>query len=381
MSEWQISRENLLSVLEVLELLPEKIGVPSSQFFRVQGIGNGKTRWMLVSDATSEQTMTGTGEWPVPQKGYWFLNRKTFTPFVQAAKEIKNKAPFQFKLFGKTLVVRHGRRRAMFVTQPAVEGYGGSLNGASWKMAMSDHVRGLVHCARDCASPDALVPEKNCVYVAPGKQGGEILATNQKVLFRAKSKIQLADPVPLPLFLVTLLGSKSLQAIEWQDGVVVLRFPTGRIWQSVSAKAKKFPREQLIGHIMTGAKKPLLFRVSTRKLALALQRLGLYMQAANRQDWVLEIKAEKGSQEIGLETGIAHAKFREKVAVDGEVQQDLELQWPLDLVIPVMEYVGQAHKKYWLEVRVWEATTKKGGKTKASYVRTGEVQLVIPSKA
>lgn len=385
MNGWQVSRETLLQTLEILEQVPARLGITSSEFYRVNKLENGKTRWTIAADATGTLDVAGTGVWPIPGS-YFFLNRKVFTPFVQVAKELKNKSPFEFTLNGKSVIVRHGRRKAVFHSQPTVEGYADKLSGNSLnRIELSDHAKGLVYCARDCASGDSLTPELNCVYVSPGKSTINVYASNQKIQYRAHSKTteQFKEAIPLPLFLVTLLGSRYLKAIEWKKGLVVLRFPGGEIWQPVSVKATEFPRASIAEHIISGSKQPVLFRVESRRIALALQRLGLYLQAIRREDWVLQLRGKKGSQELELHTEIAHSSFREKVQVDGIIGEDFTLDWPLDQILPVFDYVGAKHRKLWLEVRLWKAKVKRGKEFKrvlASYVKTGDVELVIPSK-
>lgn len=377
---WKVRREVLLDAVEVLELVPARLGVPSSEFFRIGNLGNGKTQWTVASDATGVQRIIGEGIWPVSSHPF-YVNRKIFTPFVQAAHEIKNKNSFEFKLMGKSLVIRHGKRKAIFSTQPGIDGYGGMVSGNSMnRLELSEAARGLVYCARECASGDQLKPELHCVYLHPVEGLVDILASNQKIMFRARAKtgLNIKESVPMPLFLVTVLGARQLKAVEWKKGLVLLRFPYGEIWQSISSKALSFPRKGIVGHISTGAKKPVLFRVSTRRIATALERLGAYLQAVRKQDWVLELSAKKGDTELLLKTSIDHFAAEERVAVDGEVAEDFQLNWPLQMLIPVMEYVGQAHKKLWLEVRLWMALNKKGKRVLASYVKTGDVQLVIP---
>jgi hypothetical protein len=327
--------------------------------------------------------LIGTGDWPKPA-GYFYLNRQIFTPYVQAAKEIKNKSPFEFYLSGKMLVVRHGRRRkAKFSTQPTIDGYGQALEAKSlMALTVSDHAKRLINCARNCASIDQLKPESHCVFIHSRNGTTNIMSRNKKVLFRAHTKGDGEQKViPMPLFLATLLGARQLKEVEWNKGVVVLRFPGGAIWQPVAAKAHEFPRDAILARMKEGEAKPVLFRIETRRLATALQRLGLYLQAMKREDWVLELRGKKGAEEVELFAEIAHSDFLERVAIDGALPQDIKLQWPLDMILPVMDYVGLAHKKLWLEVRLWAVKNRLGQQTKASYVKTGDIQLVVSTKA
>src|SRR6266404_9357298 len=102
---WEIKREDLLAGLQILDMVPEKLGIPSSEFFWVRGKGS-EVRFSVASYISGEIVIKGKGEWPVHKD--FFIDRRVFLPFVYAAREIKNKNLFQFEHKGKQLVIRHG---------------------------------------------------------------------------------------------------------------------------------------------------------------------------------------------------------------------------------------------------------------------------------
>lgn len=380
-STWTIDVENLIQRLEILEKVPARLGVPSSEFYKIENLGNGKTRWSISSEATGLVIIQGKGEWPHPKS--FHLDRRMMVPFVLAAKEIGRKAPFKFQLQGKQLLVWQGRRRAEFSATSQVEGYAGRSAGTlNDRMAVTEHVKSLIHCARNCASSDSLNPEMNCVYIQPTKRGVDILATNETIMYRARAKTQVVkEAVPFPTFLVTLLGSDDLKAIEWKRKLVALRYSGAEIWQSVSAKALRgFPKEMVEKYIAEGAKQPPAFVVASRKFSRVVGRLALYLQAVRRADWVLTVKGWKGKDRILLESQIANSKFKESLHVDGVLQENFEISWPLEMILPVYEFIAKKNKEIPLEVRLWRA--KKASQKKrvsASYIKTGDIELVVPT--
>lgn len=379
--QWVIDSEELIKRLSILELVTAKLGVPSSEFYKIDNLGNGKTRWSISSEATGVIKIQGEGEWPHPKS--FHLDRRMMVPFVMVAKNLRKKAPFAFQFQGKQLIVTQGRRRAEFLATSVVEGYSGSSAGVLVdKLGISEFTRNLIYCARNCATPDSLKPEMNCVYVEPTKEGLDILATNETIMYRARSKAaQIKEAVPFPLFLVTLLNSDGLKAIEWKKNLVALRYQQGEIWQSVSAKARReFPKEEIERFIREGAKKKLLFRVASRKLTLMVQRLALYLAAVRRADWVLQVKGFKGKNKIRLESWVTNSTFKESLTVDGEVSETFDISWPLDALLPILDFIGKKNKEIPMEVRLWETQSRKKSAVLASYIKTGNIEMIVPSR-
>ena len=221
----------------------------------------------------------------------------------------------------------------------------------------------------------------NCVYVHPTKTGVDILATNETIMYRARAKVRVVqEPVPFPIFLVSLLGSGGLKAIEWRKDLVALKYGSGEIWQSVSAKAQKlFPKSSIEQYIAEGSRRPLLFRVSSRKFARIVSRMALYVSAVRRADWVLSVKGFKGKNRILLESRIANTTFKEALVVDGELTSTFEISWPLEMLLPIFEFIEKKNKEVPLEVRLWESKSQKKA-VLASYIKTGDIELIVPSR-
>lgn len=380
MKTWSVRRENLLAAIRVLDLVPTRLGIPSSEFIRVEG-RQGRLQCVISGEITGSVELRGDGEWPL--KRVFYLDRRVFLPFVYAAKEIKNKAPFVFKLsggsgVGKQLEVIHGRRKARFSTQSEIAGYGFPPKGGKeiGQLQLAGHVRGLIYCARECSTADPVTPELNCVYVSPNGRGTDIFATNQKIVYQAHSSAGVGSPIPVPfpLFLVSLLGSEELKAVHWREKYVSIEFKGGgEIWQAVSAKARTgFPVKDIKKYAKLSKDEPVLFMVQSRRMSKVLIRLCNYLQAVRRQDWLLNIRGQKDGNEVVLESNIPQTNFRERLPVLRPLKKSFTLDWPLDMLQPVFEFIGKENKKVGMIVRQGE----KG----PSYVETGDILLAIPRK-
>lgn len=377
---WTIAVDDLLNKLDVLEMVPPRFGLPSSEFYKIENLGGGKTRWAISSEATGVIRIQGNGEWPHPT--FFYLDRRMMIPFVMAARNIRSTTPFQFQFQGKQLIIRQGRRKAQFLATSIVEGYsGGSVGKLLDKMVVSEHVKSLIYCARNCGTTDSLNPQMNCVYVLPTRAGVDILATNETIMYRARAKVKVVqEPVPFPIFLVSLLGSGGLKAIEWRKDLVALRYPSGEIWQSVSSKAQKgFPKDSIEQYISEGSKKELLFRVSSRKFSRIVSRMAMYVSSVRRADWVLEVKGFKDKNKILLESRIANTTFKEALTVDGTLPESFMISWPLEMLLPIFEFIEKKNKEVPLEVRLWESHSRKKS-VLASYIKTGDIELIVPSR-
>jgi hypothetical protein len=88
---WEIRRNRLIRGLEILDMVPEKLGIPSSEFIWIRGKGSEITL-SISSYIAGEIKLVGKGKWPVEKSFY--IDRRTLLPFVYAAREIKDKHTF-----------------------------------------------------------------------------------------------------------------------------------------------------------------------------------------------------------------------------------------------------------------------------------------------
>lgn len=374
-SEWIVDKEVLMQAAKVLNLVPARPGILSSEFFQIRRQEKGRIHVEIASEIKGEYTIQGKGQWPFEKAFY--LDRRVFVPFVLSASDIKSDSPFTFQAAGKSLVIRHGKRKARFDGQPPVKGYGFEENEAKKKvrsrLQLTEHIRYLIRCALNCAASDHTTPQLNCVYVWPRGKGVYIYSTNRTLCYRAitKDKIHPPSPIPFPLFLVELLENDMLHEVQWRDTYVALAFKQGQIWQSVSASArKKFPAASIDFYVKQSQSEAPLFVVPAKRLITIVSRLGMYLTAVRRQDWLLTLSGEKGKKEILLTSTVPQTVFHERLRLDKPLKDDFKVHWPLDQVLSVLQFIG-AREKGNMAVRLRKDT---------SYVSTSDVSLVIPGR-
>lgn len=374
-SSWTVEKAALVKMVGELNLVPALSGVLSSEFFRISHLGKGKVRFAVASEIKGEFSIQGQGEWPFEKNFY--LDRRVFVPFVLQASTIKSDAPFHFQRKHKALVISHGRRKAQFDGQPPLKGYGfdseEEKEKIQAKLTLTEHVRFLIHCALNCATNDHTTPQLRCVYVQP--KGGQvnIYSYNKTLQFRARSqdKISPPTPIPFPLFLVGLLENEDIVEVHWKKTYVALIFKSGQIWESISQKAKTgFPASQIDFYMNKSAELAPLFTHSTRKFASVLIRLGQYLGAVRRQDWLLVLTGQAGSKDLVLTSSAPQTVFRERIHLAQPLKQSFLLNWPLDQLLPVFDFL-QNRDQGLMQVRLKKDT---------SYISTKDVTVVVPGK-
>lgn len=370
---WTADKADVLTMASVVDSIPSRPGLPTSLFFQVEP-KKKNVSFKITAEATAEVMLPGDGHWP--QSETFYLDRRMFLPFVLAAKDLQNDHPFEFTAKEKQLVVRNGKGRVgWFDCNPTIHGYGFPHKSDSVSvLQLDDKLRGLIYGARECATADIVTPQLNCVYIEPTKSGVEVLATNQKLMFRGviDTKMKVRTHIPLPLQLVQLLGSPELQQVRWKEKSVELVFPNGRIWQSVSHQARKsFPADVIRKYMDEGNKAPVVFKVPSKRLAHVLDRLCFYLTSVRRQDWSLKMSGKKNEHWLTLTTNVATSRFQERVKLDRPLKVDVAMDWPLDMLEPIFAYLN-TQKDVSMTVRV--------NKLGRSFVQSGPISLVIPRK-
>ena len=372
---WEISRDRLIAGLKILELVPEKVGLSSSEFFWFRG----KREEITISVASyimGEITLTGKGEWP--SKTDFYVDRRVLMPFITASLALKDKNTFQFTIHKKVLTVKHGSRSAEFISQRDIKGYGNIkkiLKEPESEVPISDDLQELLSCGQNCAISDAVVPHLNCVFVNRGKAVIEAYAASDKVFYMGlgSGAVKVKTAIPFPLYLIDLLKEKTLKKISWRGKYIVLKFEKGIIWQPVSEEAlRSFPLKSIQKHAKKADSMPVTFTTSSRRLSKLMVRLTYYLQAVRRKDWIVQIHGNKGEQNILVSTNIPGVKFKEIISTD-TVMKNFDLDWPLDVLEPVFNFLSLKTKKLGVIVR----TDEKRG---ASYIRVGSYWLCITNK-
>jgi hypothetical protein len=81
---WEIRRSKLIAGLDLLNLIPEKVGLSSSEFVWIRGKGETITI-SVASYIMGEITLVGKGIWP---KGDFYIDRRVLLPFIYASREL-----------------------------------------------------------------------------------------------------------------------------------------------------------------------------------------------------------------------------------------------------------------------------------------------------
>jgi hypothetical protein len=370
---WEIRRSRLIAGLDLLNLIPEKVGLSSSEFVWIRGHGDRITL-SVASYIMGEINLVGKGNW----KGDYYIDRRVFLPFVYASKEIKNKNNFVFESKKKQLIVRHGNRKAVFDSQKDVQGYGDLRKIMKYEeseIPVSEELQQLLACGANCAVSDAITPSLNCVYLAKG-MAVEAYAASDKVFFMGvgdtKGKVKTA--IPFPLFLINLLQEPTLNKISWRGKYIVLQFEKGVIWQSISQEAlDKFPVKEIKKHAKSAMTKTIAFTVSGRRFSKMMIRLASYLQAVRRRDWVVTLEGKSGMSFLGLCTGVPGVRFDEKIDISDKLKHSIHIEWPIDILESTFKFLAMKTKKQAMIIR----TDKKRG---ISYLTAGKYWLAITSK-
>lgn len=372
---FQLKRSDLSAALELLAMAPEKSGIPSSEYLWVRGKGD-TIKMSVAGYLSGEATLTGEGEWPFDD--YFFIDRRTFTPWVHAARESKEKHRFQFHKKGKQLLLKHGIRTATFANQTKISGYGDLSKikkHANHKLHISSELRDMLRCGRNCATSDTINPALNAVYTVGNGSSVVSYAASDYVFYIGKGKLEekLSDPIPFPLFLINLLTVEGLKKISCSGKYIVFYFKHGVIWQPVSIEASSnFPIRRIRRYSKRSKYMPAVLTTSSRRFSKLIMKLGYYMQSIRRRDWVATISGKKNEKVIYLKTEVPGSKFMETIDVSGKVFKDFKIDWPLETLVPVFEFLSKHTKKKPLTLKVHSHGI--------SYVKAGPYWMCIPSK-
>lgn len=379
---FELKRNDIIQQLDILSMVPPKLGIPSSEYFWVRSVKH-KPYKILLSAASyigGEIILKGKGKWPFASDFY--LDRRMFVPFILAARELKDKHTFQFEKKGKQLIVRHGSRKVAFDSQPNIKGYGNAthiLHRAENAIPLNEDLKDMLICGKNCAVSDSVVPHLNAVYLAKSSSGiaVKLYAASDKVLYMGSGKLtegKVTASIPFPLYLINLLEAEGLKKIICAGKYIILQFNQGLIWQPISQEAiKHFPLKKIQSHAKIGETKKVTFVASSRRFSRLMLRLGYYLQSVRRKDWVVSIKGKKGNTYVDVTTSIAGAKFYERIGTSDKLLKDFAIEWPLNIMEPVFGYLSKKTKKLGVTVRVDE-------KHGVSYITVGNYWLAVPSR-
>jgi hypothetical protein len=377
---WEVDREKIINVLELLNLVQETPGIASSEFLWFRGKDN-KIRISIASYVSAEVELEGKGSWPLSKD--FFIDRRILLPWIFAAREIRNKHRFQFIKSKHQLLVQHGTRKILLDSQTKVKGYGDIKQISSGKnssIPLSDDLKEMLLCGKNCAVSDSVSPQLNCVYITKGQNGlgMKAYASSDRVYYLGVGKLEegrISSSIPFPLKLIPMLVADGLKKVSWIGKYIVLSFRQGKIWQPVSAEALSgFPLKSIQRHADKSRKLPVTFTASSRRLSRLMVRLGYYLQSIQRKDWVVTIQGKKKHRILYIiSKSIPGAGFTEKLHIATVLKKDISIDWPLDTLEPVFDFLSKKTKKQGVIVR---SDVKHG----VSYIQAGSFWLTITSR-
>jgi hypothetical protein len=373
---WEVRRDVLLEAIRLLDLVPSQSGIPSSDFFLVTTeTGQPGYVWMsTAAGAVANVRLEGVGDWPYSKPFY--LDSRLFSPFVSTFREIKNKAQFEFSRSKNELRVRCGKPFMDFSAQPSVMGYGDTpkLDSAS-KLQIPEGLLALIKCAAAYAASEAESPHLSCVWLMPQKGYLEVMATNQKILFRAKyrgSEWPISSPIAFPLPMLGVIQAEGLRKLVWSNPCVFAQFRKGIVWQTTSRKASMdFPEGDIQEVMARGRKLAPAFRANATRFARVVERLSAYLQYVRKEDWVLNITGTKGSEQLFLISRLPHAVITEYLRVLEPLKSSFTFDWPLDQLGSIFKFAGSVEGA--VEVRLEPDAGM-------SFVKCGPIELAMSTK-
>lgn len=338
----EAEKKDFIVAVDILSLIPQRTGIPSSDFVKVTP--KKKSLEMALSS-----TVSGVVRMPISsslESESFFIDRGLFQAFVQAGKSWKG----NFKMAvteGKWLLRQGSRRVDLSMRAESVGGYGEWRNRDSGKeIKLSEDLRKLLLASNHCSTADPALPHLNCVYIG----GKLVLSTNLLSLFVGVRQKEDGLRIPFPVGVIPLLGDSLVKAVGVENDRVILDCGCGYIEGSISAVArKKFPKNDMVKKIQQGRGWPTIARLPAEKLAKVLSRLVGYLSNVKREDWMVEMTMADGFLKAVVK--VQQAKFEEKVSLDDQKAEGV-VRWPLDKVQMVVEYM--ASKGETIRVRVDE---------------------------
>lgn len=327
----EAEKKDLITAIDVLSLVPQRAGIPSSDFVKV--MPKKKKIEMALSS-----TVTGIVQVPLTHsldsEEEFFIDKGLFQAYIQSGKNWKG----SFKLAtteGKWLLKQGSRKAELSMRTEPVSGYGTwkERNGLK-EIKLSEELRKLLMASNYCSTADPSLPHLNCVYIG----GKLVLSTNLISLFVGVRQKEDALRIPFPVGIIPLLGDSLVQAVGIEEDRVILDCGCGYIEGTVSAVAQKsFPKRDVVEKIKKGRTWPLVAKLPAEKLAKMLTRLSSYLSNVKREDWIVELSISNGLVKASVK--VQQGKFEEQMGIENEAADGL-VRWPLELAQAVVSYMA-----------------------------------------
>lgn len=350
-----VPAKDLRQAIKILELVPQRAGIPSSDYIRVEQ-RNGELEMALASEVVGRAWVKAKG-----QVEPFAIDRRLLSPFLLAGEEQKTQE-CELTDEKERWRIRQGNRKLELEKKKlGMSGYGKRLDVKGWKeVQIAPAAREELQIAATCSTADPSLPHLNAIYV----KDGQVWATNTKLILSMATKL-LADG-PWPVTVAGLLKNELLERVALQGHTMVLEAANGYLEAQVPEMAqKKFPQVRLKEQLELAEKWPLVLEIDSKALAATVGRLQQYLVQIRREDWVLKLTGQ--SNRVRAQVKVQQGKFEELAGA--EWKQEVEMEWPLDKIGPVLEYMGKT--KQTVRVRVDE-------KKQTPYlIQAGRVRLMV----
>lgn len=328
MSWIELDRDSFLKAVKVMNLVPFRSGIPSSDYIRIR-LAKKKMELAIASSVSGQSSVAlpeSMGEQDL------FVDRRMFLPFCLAAE--KRKGDFKLLLEEGKLHIHQGKRKAELALYAGkVQGYGKwrDINGLK-EVKLEADLKTLLVAASSCATADPSLQHLNCVFM----DGNLLLSSNQTMMLQGSGKGKNTD-FPFPVGIIPLLGDSLVQGVGIENGMVILDCEVGYIEGTVAAPgAKKFPKKDILFNMKAAQKYPVLLTIKPKALAEAMAHLIEYLAGVKRDEWVLKIAEENG--ELYASAAISQGGFKERIKGEGFVKGCL-IELPLETIKPVVDFI------------------------------------------
>jgi hypothetical protein len=327
----QLSSDELVKAVELLELVPQIGGITSSEYLKISQKKN-HIEFALSSSISGVVRVKGQ---LFPEQLSYCVARKVFSPFVLVGKE--SKKDFESKFADGKLTLRQGNRTAEFVVRSdEIGGYGKWMaKDLAETISLSEEAKKLLTVSNRCATSDPTLPSLNCVYL----KDGYVLASNQTVVFSAILKNGNSLNFPFPREVISILSHPLIGSAGIDGSRVILGSSFGHLEASISAKAKKsFPVQNVHAQIAGAKKMPVMAKLSGEVVKDMMGRMATYLSAMEDSKPHLNLDIENGKMRMTVKAG--HGTFVERDSSDS-YSTETHIGWPLDYVKPVFDYMGE----------------------------------------
>jgi hypothetical protein len=372
-SYFTLPKKALEDAMKLLDAIPTRNGITSSEFIKTELKDNRHLRMSLSSELSGDAIV------PLVYKkdfdSVLFLDRRMLRPFIAAGTESSASDIYEFTVRQNSVVVKNGSRSAHLESNNSVTGYEKMPDvKKALSIDLQDDWTSITNCATLCACTDPIAPAFNCVHLSLVGDKVAILASDTYLVFQGTipaSAFPCKESVALPLELVDRLKLFSTGVCYYSPKWAMLHFPIGHIWQAVKTECRKsFPVESLSAIVKAVVSKGTVVSVlGTQSLVEATDRISGYMQAASRDNPVLTLSIKSGTKKAILSSDTIGASFEEIIMLESKSISDYKVEWPLAAVLPILQYCKNAG--------VAKIIQDEAGKT---CLKAGRVILVIGKK-